>query len=410
MNKTKIFYAVPDFFPPWRADVHELFIKKLPEKGCDITWSARIKGANRTLHRTFQGQEFFLPPQLSGGHALVKISNKLLQYSFELFILFGLLIGPRFDIIQVRDRRYFFAVFARVIAWLRRSKFVFWSSYPFPESLIEQSNALHGIKKITKLIRGYLSFYYLYRIILPLCDHIFVQSDQMKIDIAAYGIDKEKMTAVPMAVAQVVFDATSSNNKHTSIPGKIVYLGSFAAIRRLEVIINAFAQVLKIHTHAKLFMVGAGDVPAEQAHLEHIAQKLDILSAIVFTGFLPQDQALAHASSAEVCLSPFYPSNVLRSTSPTKLVEYMALGKPVVGNDHPEQAEIINKSKAGICVPWSDTHFANAIDLLLSDPDQANQMRLNGPAWVKQNRTYERISEAVRQKYQTIISSPATPA
>ncbi len=42
---------------------------------------------------------------------------------------------------------------------------------------------------------------------------------------------------------------------------------------------------------------------------------------------------------------------ILRAASPTKLVEYMAMGKAVVANDHPEQKRVIEESGAGYCVP-----------------------------------------------------------
>jgi hypothetical protein len=40
----------------------------------------------------------------------------------------------------------------------------------------------------------------------------------------------------------------------------------------------------------------------------------------------------------------------LNPASPTKLVEYMALGKAVVANDHPDQRMVLEQSGAGICV------------------------------------------------------------
>jgi glycosyltransferase involved in cell wall biosynthesis len=408
MNKVRLFYAVPDFFPPWRSDVSELFVEQLPLRGFDVTWSARIKGANRKLFSRHKGQAFLLPPQLPGGGLPAKAANKLLQYVFEVAVLIALLLGRRFDIIQIRDRRYFFSFFARLIAWIRGATFVYWCSYPFPESLIEQSGSLSGIRKITASLRGRLSFLYLYKVILPLSDHIFVQSEQMKTDLSSYGIAPGKMTPVPMGVPASLLDTFASRANTAVTPGKIVYLGTFAAVRRLEVIIQAFAQVVSKHPHARLYMVGAGDVPAEKALLEQTAENLGIQDYVIFTGFLPMADAMAHAASSDICLSPFYPTFVLRSTSPTKLVEYLALGKPVVANDHPEQAEIIKQSGSGLCVPWGDRTFAEAMDSLLSDPEMTRSMGLKGPAWVASNRTYDLIANGVAQKYRDILSKHAT--
>ncbi len=89
---------------------------------------------------------------------------------------------------------------------------------------------------------------------------------------------------------------------------------------------------------------------------------------MVFVGQLPQAQALRYVREADVCVSPFYPTAILQSTSPTKLVEYMAMGKAVVANDHPEQKRVIEESGAGYCVPYEEQPFADAIVKLLKDP------------------------------------------
>ena len=98
---------------------------------------------------------------------------------------------------------------------------------------------------------------------------------------------------------------------------------------------------------ARLYVVGRGDDPEDETFLESEAARLGLQSSVVFVGQLPQAQALRYVREADVCVSPFYPTPVLRSTSPTKLVEYMAMGKAVVANDHPEQKRVIEESGAG---------------------------------------------------------------
>ena len=109
--------------------------------------------------------------------------------------------------------------------------------------------------------------------------------------------------------------------------------------------------------------------------LKLTARELCILDSVIFTGFVERSKAFQIVKSANVCISPFYPTPILNSTSPTKLIEYMALGKAVVGNDHPEQKMVINQSRAGICVPYRESDFAEAIIYLLAHPDINEKMR-----------------------------------
>ena len=58
---------------------------------------------------------------------------------------------------------------------------------------------------------------------------------------------------------------------------------------------------------------------------------------VLLTGWLPQPAALGYAVRAEVGLSPIPRGTLFDVSSPTKLVEYLALGIPGVANDIPDQ-------------------------------------------------------------------------
>jgi glycosyltransferase involved in cell wall biosynthesis len=184
-----------------------------------------------------------------------------------------------------------------------------------------------------------------------------------------------------------------------------VYLGTLAAVRKLDMLLDAFLLVKQSVPNAQLMFVGDGDAPAERHALGEKAEALGLGDDVIFTGFVPMEEAWALSASAAVCLSPFYPTPVLASTSPTKLVEYLALGRPVVCNDHPEQSQIILESDAGLCVAWSAQAFALAIVRLLGDPKAAEAMAANGPNWVSEHRTYRNIAGKVYAKYIQLLGT-----
>src|SRR6202034_1202523 len=115
-------------------------------------------------------------------------------------------------------------------------------------------------------------------------------------------------------------------------------------------LIRTFVQVLHAVSTAQLFIVGQGDHPEDRAFLEQEVARLQLKTSVTFVGQLPRAQALDYVREADVCVSPFYPTPVLQSTSPTKLVEYLAVGKAVLPNDHPQQRRVIEESGGGICV------------------------------------------------------------
>ncbi len=76
----------------------------------------------------------------------------------------------------------------------------------------------------------------------------------------------------------------------------------------------------------------------------------------------------------------------------------MAVGKAVVANDHPEQSLVISESKAGICVPYEEDAFAQAILHLLNHPEEVKKMGIRGREYVEKHRSYEQIADLVERK------------
>jgi len=109
-------------------------------------------------------------------------------------------------------------------------------------------------------------------------------------------------------------------------------------------------------------------------------------------------------------VSPFFPTPILDSTSPTKLVEYMALGIPVLANDHPEQRQILHESRAGVCVPWGARFFARGAEWLIHLPTEKKaQMAQAGRSWVEANRSYSRIADELEATYDQVVHGAGSP-
>lgn len=402
-RQIKIAYAVPEYFPPWRLDVGHLFGDQLTSLGAKVTWSMWRDKPGLCAPCDWQGQRVVLPLSAGRYSRAARIVSRLTHDACEIPLFARLLFGERNDIIQARDVRYVAALLGWVAARIRGVKFTYWLSYPFPEHYLEWSRKSSGLSRLIRWMQGTISFWFVYKWLMHRADHVFVQSEQMMRDVAGYGVPMGRMTPVPMGVPPALLEWRAKNPTDV-VPGRVVYVGTLARVRRLETLIEAFAQVVARRPDATLVMVGDGDLPAERAFLEQEALRLGIAERVIFTGFIPMEEAWRYAASAQVCVSPFYPTFVLRSTSPTKLNEYFALGRPVVANDHPEQSSAIAASGAGLCVPWGAAEFAEAILRLLNNSGMAEAMAEKGPGWVKENRTYDRIAERVMARYRLLLS------
>ena len=117
-------------------------------------------------------------------------------------------------------------------------------------------------------------------------------------------------------------------------------------------------------------LVGSGDSWEE---LRSQAKTLGIADHVRFTGPIPDQDMLRYLSTADICLDP-NPSSPLNDVSTwIKVMEYMALGKPIVSFDLKETR--VSAGESAIFVTPNDVpEFARAIRQLMDDPARRHQM------------------------------------
>jgi glycosyltransferase involved in cell wall biosynthesis len=243
--------------------------------------------------------------------------------------------------------------------------------------------------------------------VLPGARHIFVQSDAMADWLASKGFARARMTAVPMGVDAALFDrSTVAPSSDPRLDGRrvVLYLGRIARSRKSDFLLDVAEQLRR--TCPAILLVIAGDAPSgdEMAWMRREIAARGLQQHVLLTGWLPQRTALGYAVRAEVGLSPIPRGPLFDVSSPTKLVEYLALGIPSVANDIPDQQLVIAQSGAGLCVPMEARTFAAAVLQILNNPEQARQFAQRGPGYVKTHRTYDILGRNVALTYKKILA------
>jgi glycosyltransferase involved in cell wall biosynthesis len=126
-------------------------------------------------------------------------------------------------------------------------------------------------------------------------------------------------------------------------------------------------------------IVGDG---SEGPRLRAMSAQLGLEEAIEFTGFLPHDRAMERISEAQLGCVPDPSNSYNDRTTMTKLLDYMALGLPVVAFDLPEHR--ISADGAARYVPANDERaLAEAIVALADDPVARARMGEIGRARIR---------------------------
>jgi len=400
----RILVVAGDTYPATRVDVATLFVKHLGGRGHQIDWILQSETATGRSEVVPWGTGQVWVGRTNTGTSLVSRTAKHVLGILHDLRLFPLMASGRYDIIQVRDK-FLSGIFAAIASRIFRKRFVFWLSFPIPEMYMLLADEAHGLYKILYRVRGAAFKFLLYRVLMPAADHAFVQTERMRDDISREGIAKEKMTAVPMGVdAEADWAAVAKNRVIPEQGRTFVYLGTIARTRHLDFLVRVLAKVRESVPDVKLYVVGGGVAPGDEELLTTEASRLGVSDALVLVGQRPRAEALAYVRDADVCVSPIYPSPLFNCGSPTKLVEYMAMGKAVVANDHPEQLQVITESVAGYCVPWQEDAFAAAIVRLLQDPTEAKRMGERGARYVAQRRAYGLITDIVEEELVKLVA------
>jgi glycosyltransferase involved in cell wall biosynthesis len=224
--------------------------------------------------------------------------------------------------------------------------------------------------------------------------------------ISQRGIPAEKMTPVPMGVD---LEAAQQKPKPTDNPllsGKrvLVYLGTLDRVRQIEILFTMLAIIRQQVPNVLLVLAGDTEDATHREWLKQEAQKLGVMQHILWTGWLPMQEAWRYVAAAEIGLSPLPRGYLLDMSSPTKAVEYMALGLPVLMNDNPDQMQVVQESGAGICVALSPELFAKSSVMLLNNPEKRAEMAMLGKVYVAEKRGYESIANMVAKKYEQLLS------
>ncbi|MFS1525550.1 glycosyltransferase family 4 protein [Microbulbifer sp. 2304DJ12-6] len=153
---------------------------------------------------------------------------------------------------------------------------------------------------------------------------------------------------------------------------QVCYIGGMARIRGIVEVIQSLEHV---ESDVRLQLGGKfSEKPVEQAvQKEKGWQQVDAL------GYLSREEVKDLLSRSMAGLVTFHPLPNHIDAQPNKMFEYMSAGVPVIASHFPLWKQVIEGNRCGICVdPMNPQSIAEAIDYLLTHPEEAEQMGRNG--------------------------------
>ncbi len=221
---------------------------------------------------------------------------------------------------------------------------------------------------------------------LKAADWIVVVSKPLKTELVRKGIDSNKILVNPNGVNPEKYhpDVDGSKVRQLFGPGDwtlIGFIGTFGAWHGAEVLAEAFAKLLhqfpEYKKKVRLLMIGNGP---KQPLSRQILEKAKCFDFCFFTGSIPQEEGPPYLAACDILISPQIPNadGTPFFGSPTKLFEYMAMGKGIIASDLDQIGEILeHKHSAYLVKPGDVDSLVLAMKTLIDQPDLRKEMGKN---------------------------------
>lgn len=265
--------------------------------------------------------------------------------------------------------------------WIARLKgvpFVFEVRDLWPESLTVDANSA-----LNRQVRAVLSR--IASLLYRCADHIVVVTSAFKKYIVEhYQIAPERISIVMNGVELDEFTPSAEPDsvvEEFQLSGRFVvsFIGVLGNAHGLETVAHAAARLQESRPEALLLLVGEG---ADRSNVEALSARMG-LKNLRIVGQQPRGKipALIRASSAGMVL--LRKSEVFKTVIPTKLLEFMACGRPVILGAEGQAREVVQNAGCGVCIPPEDSEsLAAAIERLFIDPQLRNRLGANGRQYV----------------------------
>lgn len=258
---------------------------------------------------------------------------------------------------------------------------------------VPYANIKIRMKKIFDILFGYA--------ILKDASKLIALTEREVEDYKKVGVDDKKIEIVPNGIDLSGYDNLPKRGEFRLKYGIrddekiILYLGRIHKIKGINLLVNAFADLIKELEDVKLVIAGPDD--GFLSTLKRQIGDLNVGDKILLTGPLYERDKLKAYVDADVYVLPS-----VYETFPNTVLEAWACGTPVVVTDRCGIADIV--SKVGYVVEYDKDQLREAIFKVLSDEELSRRFGEKGKKLVHELFNLSKVVEQIEEVYQKCIS------
>jgi glycosyltransferase involved in cell wall biosynthesis len=199
-----------------------------------------------------------------------------------------------------------------------------------------------------------------------------------------------------------IFVAQSRDKRASDGKFRLIYPGSLNWHQGLDVAIRAFARVAKQMPDAEFHIYGEG--PAKPSLIE-LANELGMQNRVIFHDFLPSREIARVMAGSDLAIEPKRATSAFGNEAlSTKILEFMALGVPVIASKTKIHAYYYSDSIIQYYENDNEAQLAHQIVRLKNDPDLRRRLVANA-----QDHVLENNWSARKHEYLQLVDSLLSP-
>jgi glycosyltransferase involved in cell wall biosynthesis len=181
------------------------------------------------------------------------------------------------------------------------------------------------------------------------------------------------------------------------------YVGVMGEPEGIDYLLKSVRYILqeKNRQDIQFMLIGSGPMFEK---LQALSEELGVSEFVEFTGRIPDQELLERLSSCDICVNPDKKMPYNDRSTMNKIMEYMAMGKPIVqfdlleGRRSAEGASVYAKGN-------DEVDFAEKILELLENPEQRQQMGAEGQRRMVESLEWRYQAPKLLAAYEQVLSS-----
>lgn len=186
------------------------------------------------------------------------------------------------------------------------------------------------------------------------------------------------------------------------------YVGVMGEQEGIDLLIAAVRHLVRERQRSDIRFMLIGGGPAVPA-LKELVDRFGLAEYIEFTGRIPDAELVERLSSCDLCVNPDPKTPFNDCSTMNKILEYMALSKPIVQFDLTE-----GRRSAGTASEYAKPNdpldFARLIVELLDDPEKRQSMGKTGRRLMSESLEWRHQASKLLQAYDTAIAGRRSKA